>query len=407
MKIENLTEMAIPVAQGPKVWKEINDLLNKNDYKAAAELYIKSGGNVRGAKRTWNVAQANNKIAGGKVPGPIYGMIDKKHSYDKFVSAMPTEEQAPKKNRERNKPIDTKDASISYKTLADKRKVQALNIKDGNSAGADLSKKMIKAGVSDPVKKLEGDAKRLSKASKGIKEYEALSKRDEAGEKLTLPERKKLSTLKRETLDYRTKKGTEEQIIRDFKEANNAKEITDILNDIIKKKIRIDNRQAVVDLLKKIKKVSKGNEAVELSLLMKRVFRSKKNDKSIEKLINKAESEIDTGIEHLKEVDSILDKYNKGDYITKKDLTFLVNSINLMLPTMKSDRKYDLKGYTVYSNTAKKINSFLDSGKELTADDTEEILGDVADYQEQNVKEIEKKKKKAKRSLKEDILYNL
>ena len=62
MRINNLTEMAIPVANGPVVWKKINDLLNDNKYKEAAELFLKSGGTVRGAKRTWNVAQANTKI---------------------------------------------------------------------------------------------------------------------------------------------------------------------------------------------------------------------------------------------------------------------------------------------------------------------------------------------------------
>ena len=76
----------------------------------------------------------------------------------------------------------------------------------------------------------------------------------------------------------------------------------------------------------------------------------------------------------------------------------MVDEINSMLPTMKNDKKYDLKGYTIYSETAKKIKDFLEKDEEPDADVIEEILDDMSKYQESI---------KPKRSLKEDILYNL
>jgi len=408
MKLKDLIEMAIPVGQGPKVWKEINDLLNQNKYEEAAKKYLDAGGNVRGAKRTWNVAQANNKVAAGKVPGPIYGMIDKKHSYDKFMAAMPSEEKSPKKNRERNKSADDmEDTALSYQTMADKRKVQSLNVKDGNAAGADLARKMSKDKknpTNDPVPALEADAKRFGDVAKGIKRYEELRKRDEAGEKLTIPERKELSDLKKSTLDYRTKKGAVEQARRDFDEAETVQEIKSTLNDYIKRKIRLDDRKIVVDLLKKIKEVSSGNEAVDLSLLMKRVFRSSKKDKSLEKLIDKTQEEINVGQSHLKAVDTLLNKYNNGEDISKAELKTFSKELSDFLPVMKDDKKWDLKGYTVYSQTLKKINDFLAKDAELDADAVEEIFDDMSNYQEK-IKKPEPKKKK--RSLKEDILFNL
>ena len=84
MRISDIVvnEMAIPVKEGPKIWEKINSLLNADKYMEAAAYYLKSGGNVRGVKRTWNVAQGNQKLSGEKVPGPIFGTIDKKHSYE-------------------------------------------------------------------------------------------------------------------------------------------------------------------------------------------------------------------------------------------------------------------------------------------------------------------------------------
>jgi hypothetical protein len=410
MRLNDLIEMAIPVGQGEKVWKEINDLLNQNKYEEAAKKYLEAGGNVRGLKRTWNVAQANNKVAAGKVPGPIYGLLDKKHSLEKFKDALPSEEKAPKKNRERNKSSeDMEDTALSYKTMADKRKAQALNVKDGNASGSDLARKMSKNKknpISDPVGALEADAKRFGDAAKGIKRYEELRKRDEAGEKLTIPERKELSDLKKSTMEYRTKKGAVEQAKRDFQEVETVQEIKDTLNDYIKRKIRIDDRKIVVDLLKKIKEISSGDEAVDLSLLMKRVFRSSKKDKSLEKLIDKTQDEIGEGQKHLKAVDNILNKYDNGEDISKEELASLKKEIEKFLPVMKEDRKWDLKGYTTYANTAKRIGAYLAKNKddELNADDIEEILDDLSTYHTE-IKKPEPKKKK--RSLKEDILFNL
>lgn len=408
MRLNDLIEMAIPVGQGEKVWKEINDLLNQNKYEEAAKKYLEAGGNVRGLKRTWNVAQANNKVAAGKVPGPIYGLLDKKHSFEKFKDALPSEEKAPKKNRERNKsPENLDDAALSYKTMADKRKAQALNVKDGNAAGSDLARKMSKNKknpISDPVGALEADAKRFGDVAKGIKRYEELRKRDEAGEKLTIPERKELSDLKKSTMDYRTKKGAEEQAKRDFSDLETVQDIKDVLSDYVKRKVRIDNREIVVDLLEKIKKVASKDEAVNLRLLMKRIFRSKNNDKSLEKLIDKTQEEIGEGQKHLKAVDSILKKYDNGEDISKEELVSLKKEIEKFLPVMKEDKKWDLKGYTTYANTVKRIGAYLAKKKdgELDADDIEEILDDLSTYHTEL-----KKPKKKKRSLKEDILFNL
>jgi len=248
MKINDLVEMAIPVAQGEKVWKEINDLLNQDKYKEAAQKFIDAGGNPRGAKRTWNVAQANTKIAGGKVPGPIYGIIDAKHDYDKFLAAMPGDASAPKKNKVKQKDLDpitkSEEQALSYKTMADKRKVQSLQVKDGTAAGSDLARKMGKTGDNDPAKTLEADSKRFGDVAKGITEIKRLEAKDaDPDQTMTPADRKKLATLKRETLEYRSKTALPDEAKAEFAKAETSKQLETALKKYIKKKVRVDDRE--------------------------------------------------------------------------------------------------------------------------------------------------------------------
>lgn len=405
MRIHDLTEMAIPVAQGPVVWKKINDLLNDGKYKEAAELYLKSGGNVRGAKRTWNVAQANNKIAGDKVPGPIYGMIDKKHDFDKFKAAMGSEVTAPAKNRARKKdPEDGADLATGYKTMSDLKKTQALNIKDGNAKGADLARRMAKDKQNpdtNPVKTLTKDSERFGTVAKQIERYEALDKKSKSGEKLTGPEKIELIDLRNKTLAYRTKSGVTKQAIEDFKRAETIAELQKVFKKYIDKKTRIDDRDIVVSLLNKIRKVAKGKQAVDLHLQLKQVFRNKNNQKSIDQLIDKYGVEAQAGLKHLAGIDGVLGAYENGSDISRKSLESLQNQITKMLPTMKDDKKYDAEGLKVYTSTSDKLKAFLAKNSEPDVDDLEDILDDMSDYQTKIKKEAKKL------SIKEDILYNV
>lgn len=394
--------MAIPVAQGEKVWKEINDLLNADKYKEAAELFVKSGGNARGAKRTWNVAQANNKIAGGKVPGPIYGLIDKKHSYDKFLAAMPGDSAAPAKNKVASKePESAEDLSLGYKTLGDKRRVQSLQVKDGVAAGADLAKRMGKkaGGDADLAKTLGKDADRLQGMAVKIKRVEELEKKDASGARMKREERAELAELKKATLKYRTKKGVAQGAMKEFHDANTKEEIKAVLEKNIEEKIRLDSRETVVDLLGKIRNVAQGEEAVNLHLLLKRVFRNKNNQKSIDELVAKYQEEIKVGIAHIDAVDKVLNKYEQGTDISRKELDTLNKEIVKMLPTMKADQKTDLKGFSAYNIAARKLKEFLGKNKEPDADDLEEILDGMSTYQNSL--------KRKKKSIKEDILFNI
>ena len=405
MKINDLVEMAIPVAQGEKVWKEINDLLNQDKYKEAAQKFIDAGGNPRGAKRTWNVAQANTKIAGGKVPGPIYGIIDAKHDYDKFLAAMPGDASAPKKNKVKQKDLDpitkSEEQALSYKTMADKRKVQSLQVKDGTAAGSDLARKMGKTGDNDPAKTLEADSKRFGDVAKGITEIKRLEAKDaDPDQTMTPADRKKLATLKRETLEYRSKTALPDEAKAEFAKAETSKQLETALKKYIKKKVRVDDRETVVMLLNKIRKVSAKAKAVELHLLLKQVFRNKNNQKSIDDLIAKYEKNVNIGIAHLKGVDKVLDKYNAGKDISSKELEGLYKEVVKMLPDMSQNKKYDLKGFSTYSATAKKLSDFIDKKVEPTADDLEELLDGLANYHN-NLKP------KRKKNLKEDILFNL
>jgi hypothetical protein len=406
MKLEQLLESPIAVREGPVIWKQINDLLNKGDYKGAADLFLSKGGNARGALRTWNVAQANTKIAGGKVPGPIYGLIDKKHDFKKFKAAMPGDTSAPAKNRERNKEVeDDDDLTTGYELMGNLRKTQALNVKSGNYKGADLARRMSKSKKqteTDPLKALEADAERFTGVSKDITRLKALEKKDAAGEKLTLPERKELSKLKDSTLEYRTKKGVAEKALQDFTDAKTSEDLKKVFASHIKDKTRIDNREAVVTLLKKIKEVSEGKEAVDLHLQMKRIFRNKSNAKAIDELVAKYQKEVSAGREHLDAVDKVLAKYDSGEDISINDLKTIQSELTKMLPVMSAEKKYDLKGFAAYTSGARKIKDFLDKKIKPRIDDIEDLIEPISKYHE-NLK----KENKKNRSLKEDILYNI
>lgn len=415
MRINDIVnEMAIPVAEGPKIWEKINSLLNAGDYKAAAEHYLKSGGNVRGIKRTWNVAQGNAKITGEKVPGPIYGTIDKKHSYEKFMAAMPSEEKKSKTNvpkktvEQKEKEAESGVTSAGYKEASEVVKSKTAG---GDSIVSHKRTDYVKAygkltgkHGDEAIKELEARAKELGQTAQDIAKYEVLKKKSFADR--TKEERAEFTRLEKITAKKRAPFVVTKEAKEDFASAKTASELKDVFDKYIKSKTRIDNRDMVVSLLKKIKAVASGKEAVDLNLDMKRIFRNKNNSKSIDELVKKYETESSVGLEHLKSVDKVLDKYNAGNDITKKDIEVLSKEVNDMLPTMKQEQKFDVKGFGVYSTAARKLKSILDKEGEPDIDDIEDTIEPMSKYHEGLKKEITKEKKE-KRTIKEDILYNL
>jgi len=404
----NLNEMAIPVKEGSKVWKKINDLLNADKYKEAAEFYLKSGGNVRGVKRTWNVAQGNTKLSGDKIPGPIFGTLDKKHSYDKFMKAMPEEEQKAKKNKVK-KTIEQKEKDSESGATAAGYK-EASDVVKSKIAGADSNAShkrtdYIKAygkftgkHGDEAVKELEARAKELGQTAKDIAKYEVLKAKPFKDR--TSEERAEFTRLEKITAKKRNPFVITKEAKEDFESAQTAKELKDVFQKYIKNNIRIDNRDMVVSLLKKIKNVSSGKEAVDLNLDLKRIFRNKNNSKSIDDLIKKYNTEIGKGLEHLKGIDEVLDKYNLGKDISKEDIKKLSIEVEKMLPTMKQDQKFDLKGYSVYATASRKLKELLAKKDEPNIDDIEDAIEPMSKYHENLKKEAKK------RTIKEDIMFN-
>lgn len=411
MTIKDLVnEMAIPVAEGPKVWKKINDFLNAGDYKAGAEYFLKAGGNARGAKRTWNVAQANTKFSGEKVPGPIFGTIDKKHSYDKFMAAMPSEEQKAKTNKPKKTAEQAEKDAESGTTAAGYK--EASEVVKSKIAGADSMAshkrtnyikaygKLTGLEGDEAIKKLNSRAKELGQTAKAIAKYEVL--KSIPFEKRTPKERKDFTTLEKFTEKKRSPFTISAEAKKDFEAAETSIELKDIFDKYIKSETRIDNREMVVSLLKRIKKVAQGKEAVDLHMDMKRIFRNKDNSKSIDDLVKKYQEESGKGLAHLKGVDKVLDKYNAGKDITKADVKGLSKEVETMLPTMKSEQKFDIKGFGVYSTASRKLKALIAKEGEPDIDDIEDAIEPMSKYHENLKKEVKKK-----RSIKEDIMYNL
>jgi hypothetical protein len=412
-----LNEMAISVAEGPVVWKKINDLLNKGDYKGAAEYFLEKGGNARGAKRTWNVAQANTKIVGDKVPGPIYGMIDKKHSYDKFMAAMPETEQKAKTNKPKRteekaeKDSESGATSAGYKEAAEVLLSKIRATKD-NSNISWMTTDYIRAygkltGLSgtDAVAKIKARAKELQMTASDIVKYEALKKIPFADK--SREQRAEFSRLDKATSKARNPLAISKKSKQDFEDANTAEELEAVLDRHIKDNVRIDNREMVVSLLEKIKKVTKGKKAVDLSLKLKQVFRNKDNSKSIDDLIAKYEKETGKGLKHLEGIDKMLTLFDSGKDIKRKDIEAFQKEVDKMLPIIKSEQKYDIKGFSTYTTASRKLKELLAEPGEPDIDDVDDIVTPMAKYHEGLKKDIKKERQKKKRNLKEDILYNL
>ena len=385
MKIEQLTEVF-----NKAKWPELIKILDSGDYDKAAEFFLDNGATPRGAAKTWNSAKSYH--------GNKYSLTDLQAAIKKI---RPEAE----KNRPRNKSSDEgdEDIAVSYQTMGDLKGNQALHVKDGDSKGASLARKMSKKGDTNPVATLEKDSKRFNDVAKGILRRKELLKKDKDGT-ITREERKELMDLNNSTLEYREKNGRSKKAAKEYEEAKTAKEIESILDRHIKDGIRIDNRATVESILKKIRadKEVNGKEASNLILKVKRVFRNKNNAKDIEKLIDRAQGEINAGLNHIEEVDKVLNKYDNGEDINKEDLTSLRDELKRMLPVMKEEGTKD-KGNVVYINTINKINSFLKKDKEPDIDDIEEILDDLSNYHT----DLKKEARIRKRSIKEDILYNL
>lgn len=412
-----LNEMAINVKEGPVVWKKINDLLNAGDYKAAAQLYLDKGGNPRGAKRTWNVAQANTKLSGDKVPGPIYGMIDKKHSYEKFMAAMPKEEQAPKTNKKKPTEKEAEEKSESGATAAGYKEaaevlLSKIRATKDNSNLSWMTTDYIRAygkltGLSgtDAVAKIKARAKELQMTARDIIKYEALKKIPFADK--TREQRAEFSRLEKATSKARNPFTISKESKESFEDANTAEEIEDVFDQHIKDNIRIDNREMVVSLLEKIKKVTKGKKAVDLNMKLKQVFRNKDNSKAIDDLIAKYETETSKGLEHLKGIDKMLDLFDSGNEIKRSDVVAFQKEVEKMLPTMKQEQKYDIKGFATYTTAARKLKELLAEPGEPDIDEIDDIVTPMRKYHKGLEAGVKKDRQAKKRNIKEDILYNL
>ncbi len=419
MKINDLVEMAISSTQSPIVWKQINDLLNDNKYDEAAKLFLKKGGTARGAKRSWNVAQANNKTTGEKVPGNFFGLLDKKHNFDKFKEALSDikVEKPEEKKKEvkqtaaekfEQKKENLKDTSMGYKTSADVDKRKVSHIKDGDSKGSSLVRSMAKQDppITEPIEHLEKRIGEKDLTAKQIERLDFFKKKEEKGEDFTKEERAEYLKVKNASKTKVSKKTQQAELVNslntDLDEVKDYAGLKKIFTNLINAKSKIDDRKLTEKSIKAIKKFSKGQDAVDLVALTKQVFRNKDNKKTFDKLTNKFYDNVKEDFRHIDGVDKILKRYEEGADITLDQLKSLQIEIKKFLPVMSEDKRFDKKGYDLYLSLEKKLSEFTEKGKEPTVDDLEELLDGLSGYHAEIKKEVKKS-----RTMKEDILYNL
>ena len=443
MRIQDLVEMAIPVAEGPVVWKEINKLLGQNKYKEAAAYFLKKGGTSRGLKRSWNVAQDNTK-ADRKLPSPIQGLLDKDHDYDKMKSEVEdlankiTVKKAKASGKtaaelEAEKKEDLRASADAYDTLARKKRRDELHAKEGTGKGSALLAKHAKRG--EDIKDITKRKDELASLSKNFKRLDALLKKDESGAEMTREERRELSRLKDATAKARDRKSIRDDLIKDLNGINikdsttnkaqieaAKKDLERILGRMIDLGLTVDDQKASKKVIKLIKltvsapitkkfhsgKISQEQMREELAEVeafvktAKRIFRNKSNSAEFNNLVDVATKIIKQGTGHIAAVDKILDKYDNGEDISLAELTSLKKKLVAMRPTLMSDvknmarasnsdekipadfrddpSKKDKSALLAYDNAISKITKLEQAGKEPDVDDIEDTLDVLSSY---------------------------
>ena len=257
----------------------------------------------------------------------------------------------------------------------------------------------------DAVKELEARAKELGQTAKDIAKFEVLKTipfKDKSRE-----EKAEFSRLEKATSKARNPFAISKDSKESFEDANTVAEIEAVFDKHIKDNVRIDNREMVVSLLNKIKKVSKGKEAVDLNMKLKQIFRNKDNSKAIDDLISKYEDETGKGLKHLEGIDKMFTLFDSGKDISRKNMEDFNKEVVKMLPTMKQEQKFDIKGFGVYTTAARKLKDLLAEPGEPDIDDVEEIVTPMSKYHAGLKEGVKTDRMNKKRKLKEDILYNL
>jgi len=437
----DLSEMAIPVSEGPKVWKKINTLIHAGDYKTAAKYYIDAGGSPLSIKRTWNTAIGKPKSSGKPATGPLAGTLEKDltdEDLKKFMDAIPKEaikkvKDAKAASNEKKKSRIEKNISntdngeppeLSHEKASEFAKGNeeagkvvgrytgdTAEVIAGSKQAASIRKiaKAFNIEGKEALNLLKNRAKELKLRSKDFQRYADIKKK--SFENRTPDERKEFSNLKRKLLTIMPSDIIAKTAIYDFKNVKTVKEFKDLIkfyeNDVRK---QITNANFTKTILNTIKKITKPEtqERKDLLYATKPITGAKKGS-DVKSLNSKLRNNSVEGVAHAKQVDKFLDKYNSGADIKQKDLADLTKEIEKMLPIMKEEQNYDPKGFGIYSQTLRKLKEFLSKvssnpDSTLDIDDVEEATSKFTQYHEKIKKEIDKENK---RSIKEDIMYNL
>ncbi len=451
MTINDLVnEMAVPVNEGPKVWKKINDLLKAGDYAGAAKHWVDSGGSPLAIKRSWNTAIGKPKSNGKAATGPLVGTLSKeftdddlkklqaaipKEAIDKVKDAKTVSNKAKKERATKNisgagsdeppelsssKAAEHASGSKEASDTVGKHTKKSAEI-IGSAGQTDYLKsygKLFNMQGEDALKQLKARSKELKLTGENFKKYADIKKKSFSSR--TPEERKDFSELKRKLLTHMPADIIAKTAIYDFQNVADIKEFKSMI-DFYEKDVKkpITNSKFTKTLLNKIKDISEPEtqERKDLLYLTKPITGAKKGT-SAKALAKKVEGTTLEGIFHLKQVDKFLDKYNSGKSIVREDLVELKDSIKKMTEKDKEgnsgpmalDKAKHPKDFGIYTQTLRKLRTFLstESGKdnsELDIDDIEAATLSFAKYHEDLIKDVKAEAKK--RSMREDIMFNL
>ena len=467
MTINDLVnEMAMDVTKRDKNWEEIvSALIDDKDAKKAVDLYLKHnkqkgspavGKEFAGLKRSWNAAA---KIDNRMTPSLYKFMETGKTEEQKKASTNAATATSKEQKKKKLTPEEAKKQAEGLKVSADisLNKIRGV---DSNYSWrrTDYLKKMSKElnlPVNEVLKKIRkqilqnkslatsfekhGELSKIPFADRtpkqkaewtklndmllprfsGGKEYD-LKQIEKMKEVKSSVEFKKLikdikNTINRNITDNKFQKAAEKAIRRISTAEGKITDFDKPENEITKSGEKNKNKRAK----------SMGPKATELNDLLKTITGAKKGA-DVSELQDKTAQEIKPGLNHIKQVDSFLKKYDSAKDISQSDINKLVDGIKEMIPVMKADattiinkKIFDKTGLGVYSSTLRKLEKFFPevekNNPSLDVDKMEDAIDSFSKYHsdiEKNIVNERKRKQKAEAerarlSMKEDIMFNL